>query len=1143
MGSKNPLFCIAIQHTQISMPFRLTKNGVEHCLKNNIPGLAVSDHGTAVSMYYATRIGDLVAKINKNNKTAYTVDQMVGIPAVELYVKLHAEDKSHHHIVVWAVTQEGYFNLMKLASLAYEDQISIFGAPKPRVTFAQILEHKAGLKFGTACIASPIGKAVMKNDLVAAEELYKQYIEMFGSDLYVEFHPTDLTHNFDRKTGGFLPIPPSPVAPDGNMQKAYNLFLMHMVSKYGGKPIPASDAHFIDPQDKVIQDIILKAGNENGWHFKGVYCHLNADQLYEGLKAHLGDWLTVERFNEWIANTHEVVEAARGLKVKFEYHLPKIDIPTHISDKTDDYNKQTYLLLMEKIKQHGRWRDTPEYIERFKKELDVIYKNATLNFLPYFLLYEDVSAYARSVGIVQNIARGSAGGALISYYLKIIHIDPIANHLPFERFLSHARIRAGSFPDIDLDLSSRDKVLEYLSSKYKLGFAQIATFHKMKVKSAIKDAMWGIYNRNRNDPEVKAVCDTIPDSPQGIDELGFLYGYTDQEDVYHSGQMETNEVLQRFFRQYPDIQKAVNKLIGVVRGVGRHASAFVISTVDLASSRCPTMILKSKDAGDVLITQYEAPMVEKSGLVKADILSVTTLETVSQCLELIKTRTGRDLREVDKFGVEAVYRLPEDSMVYGDFYKKDTDSSFQFNTSLIKGMVQDFNPKCREDLSVFTALARPGAMDAPLFNTTATKYYIEVRKGDRRLELLHPDMEKYTQNSVMAFQENVMAFLVDIAGYSLEEADQIRGAIAKKKHEVILASFDRIRAGCTKRGWDDEAIETVCQQIQAFSRYSFNRSHSRAYSELGYITMYLKHHYPLEWWTAVLNTVDDEDKRRHFMSILQDKLMPPSINNAFSTFTILGESVATPISAVKGVGDAARMELSRCAPFTSLDDFIARVAHGKVNAGHVAALIKARAMDPFFDPSIPYIEARDNLILQYSKSRKLKSNALLDMPSNVLEIFLAEKDTNTCFNKRLLDDDQIIKHIMNYWPGLKRLPHRDIPLRIGETFIVSSTEIAKKFIEKGSDISYGMILLYGGSSYKTGISKRSGREWHKLDVTLSDGYSDVECVWWDRKAPLKWPKNSLVYVKGKLKEGYRNPVSIIIEDIQLVEQIGDRKDD
>lgn len=1148
------------------------------CLESGTPALAITDHGTAISMYDALRCKEFIKNYNENklqgfdeqwleqnavdirNVTkdekkrarafsetqykSYPLDAVTLVPAVELYVKLNAEDKSHYHITAWAASTEGYHNLMKLASLAYGDTVSYFGSVKARVTFDQIREHKSGIKFGTGCIAGPIGQAFWHSDRKLAEERYIMYRELFGDDLYVEFHCNDVTHNFNKETGGFDPIPGDECSCDGNKQRHYNIFLKEMVDKHGGKAIPVTDAHFIAPEDKIIQDCLLKNGNSNGWYFYESYHQLRSEQMFEKLKSHLGDWLTEDRFKEWIGNTYEVANAAKNIKVSYEYHLPKIDIPVHIQEKTSDYDKQTYYFMMELIKGHGRWKDDPVYLARFKQELDVIMKNVKLNFIPYFLVYEDIGRFARSKGILQNIARGSAGGSLISYYLKITHVDPIKAHLPFERFLSHARIRAGSFPDIDADIGDRARslIMDYLRGKYGAGFAQVATFLRMKTKNAIKDAMFALYGRNRNDPEVRAICDSIPDSPQEVhDEHDFLYGYTDQEGNYNAGQVEINKQLANFFATYPDVEKMVKKLIGTIRGWSRHASAFVISSLDLAAERVPTMVMKDKVLGNIVCTQFDAGMVEKCGLVKADILGIKTLTAVSDCVQLVKDKVDY-LQEEE--GVPYIYRLPEDEGVYVDFYNKETDSSFQFNTELIKGYIQEFCPLQRADLSAMTALCRPGALDAPLYDTTAAQYYMDVRNRKKDIEYLHEDLAGILQNSngVFVYQEEVMRFLVEIAGYTWEESDVIRGAIAKKKQDVIMATYDKIRVSCRARGWSEDAIETVCQQIQAFSRYSFNKSHSYAYAELGYITMYLKHHHPLEWWASILNVyLDDEVRVRQYISRLGNLVRPPSLKHPTDKFAVReinGERyIVTPLSAIKGVGPAVVRELCLKGPFPTLEDFVTRIDHAKVNSGGISYLIKGRAADDMMDMSIAdYGQRRLAFIAEYKRLRKKEIRLQPDIEQvDPLSVFLMEKEHNQAFNKHLLSDQGVVDIIKTRWPGLHETGRSGVPLIMGDVPVLSTIKVAEGLYKKGHEMEVGMILLFESSAVSKGISKKSGRPWAKLAVHLSDGYSTIECTRWDCKNALGWDKNSIVYVRGKLKEGWKTPVNLTIEEIERIE--------
>ena len=1124
---------------------------VAWCLETGCSGLAITDHGTAVSLFDALRTPELVKAYNKENKTNHPLDATRLIPAVELYVKLNAEDKGHYHITAWATSNKGYFNLMKLASIAYNDTVSYYGSIKARVTFEQIKQYKEGIMFGTGCIVGPIGQAFMKDKNVAlAEERFLMYKELFGDSLFIEFHVGDITHDFNKKTGGFDPIPKGDgddCVCDNNKQRGYNNFLREMVDKHGGKCIPVTDAHFINPEDKILQDCLLKNGSTSGWYFHESYHQIRADEMFKKLQKHLGsEWMTEERMHEWIENTYIVLNGAKTIDIKFDYHLPKTDIPQHIKDKTEDYDKQTYFHMMELIKKHGRWNQDPIYIARFKTELDVIMKNEKLNFIPYFLVYEDIGSFSRSQGILQSLARGSAGGSLISFYLKITHLDPIKTNLPFERFLSHARIRAGSFPDIDADIGDRARslIMKFLREKYGLGFAQVATFQKIKTKNAIKDAMYSLYGRNRNDPQVAAICNAVPDSHQGVDEYDFLYGYTDQEGNYNHGQIELNVQLQNFFKTYPDVERMVKRLIGAIRGWGRHASAFVISTLDLSADRVPTLILKDKELGDIQVTQYDGPMIEKCGLVKADILGLKTLTAVSDCVNLIKDCVDY-LKEEN--GIPYIYRLPEDKGVYTDFYNKDTDSSFQFNTELIKGMVQEFCPLDRQSLADFTALARPGALDAILGDTTAAQFYMDVRNAKKDVEYLHEDLKPILaeSNGVFVYQESVMRFLVEVAGYSWEESDIIRSAIAKKKTEVIMATFDRIRAACKTRGWSESAIETVCQQILAFSRYSFNKSHSYAYGELGYITMYLKHHHPLEWWASILNLDLDEEKLRKYIAKLGALIKPPSLMHPtahFAVRTINGERfIVSPLSVIKGIGPAVVKELCLKGPFEGVEDFVKRVNHAKVNSGGVSALIKGRAADDMMDMSITsYPERRKDFIERFKLLRKIPIKLQPELLEfDELSIFLMEKEANKVFNKTLLSNPEILGLIRRLHTdessmklhALLETNRKGVPLMMGTVPIIADIKIAEGLVKRNDNREIGMILLYESSEYAHGTSKKTGREWSKVAAMLSDGYSTLECVNWKGTRAYGWNKNSIIYVRGNLKAGWKTAVSLDIKEI------------
>jgi len=1098
----------------------------EWCKQNKIPGFGIADHGSGISLF----------------KMRGVYSDITRVPGVGLYM---IEEDELFAINAWATSTQGYYNLMHLSSIGYENALEIDGINRPilrRESFTKELTE--GVIFSTGGETNTaIAKFIREGDLDSAQAGFCELYDIFGQQsLLIEFVAADIHYSYSPKRG-FQRITKNKVIIDGNLAKAYNNFMLDMADKYRVKCIPSCGASFIQSEDKLLQDVIMRNSHTSGKCYSESYHAKTGRDIYTILKSHLGDRLNLDIFNSWSNNTLQIVEQAKQINIEYDYHMPEIDIPAHIKAKTDDYDKQTYYYLVELCKKHGRWRDDKVYIDRFKKEIDVIMKNDVINFIPYFLLYEDICSYARSQGILQNIGRGSAGGCLISYYLKIIHIDPVSADLPFERFLSHARIAAGSFPDIDCDFGNRIGILKYLDKKYGDGFAQICTFSKMKTKNAIKDAMWALYGKNRNDPVVKSVCDLIPDSPQGVEEYDFLYGFTNREGEYTPGAIETIPELRLFFEQYSQVENMVKRLIGIVRGWSRHASAFVVSTLDLSRSRTPTLRMHDKHIGkNILVTQYEASMVERNNLVKADILGVTTIQAVSDCIDLVKERHGIDLLEEDEFGTALIYRLPEDSSVYTDFYNKKTDSSFQFNTSLIKGYIQQFAPTQREHLSAMTALCRPGALDAPFVNdeislddnVSAAQYYMDVRNKERKLSYLHPDLATCTSNGVFVYQEEVMKFLVDYGGYTLEESDRIRGAIAKKKQDVMMEAFEKIRQNTTPRGWTPEQQQVVCDMIQAFARYSFNRSHSRCYAELGYITMYLKHHYKLEWWVSELNNTDKETKIRHYVSLLGDLILPPSLAKPTKNFEILGDKILAPLSTLKRVGAASINELVKKGPFTDIDDYLEKVIHSKVNKGHFEALIKGRAVDCFMRKDVDYHTAKLELMEYYRKKRKCnKFNETLFNPDPV-NLFLMERDTNKCFNKTLLTDEAIRNFILSNKDGLTVTKSKNIPFFDGEVPIIRNINVAAGLLEKDYSKEVGLFMLFNGSNTKSGVSRKSKRPYSMLKVELSDGYNDIESVMWDRKEALRFPVNSVIYVKGKLKEGWKTPVSLELTSIERI---------
>lgn len=300
----------------------------------------------------------------------------------------------------------------------------------------------------------------------------------------------------------------------------------------------------------------------------------------------------------------------------------------------------------------------------------------------------------------------------------------------------------------------------------------------------------------------------------------------------------------------------------------------------------------------------------------------------------------------------------------------------------------------------------------------------------------------------------------------------------------------------------------------------------------------------------MLNLDLGEDKLRRYISKLGEIVRPPSLKNPSARFVVRNEDafglgknyIYAPLSVIKGIGPKVVQELCTKGPFESLEDFVARIDHAKCNTGGISALIKGRAADDMMvrDESIPYPDRRKQFIEDFKKLRKKPIKLQEDVfKFDPLSIFLMEKESNKVFNKTLLSNEDIMALIKGYHTdeasvelnALVETGKQAVPFKMGNVPILANIKVAEGFLGK-TDKDVGLILLYEGSAFTSGTSKKSGRPWSKVAVNLSDGYASIECVDWKLKKALGWNKNTIVYVKGELKPGWKTPVCLDIHEIQ-----------
>lgn len=733
------------------------------------------------------------------------------------------------------------------------------------------------------------------------------------------------------------------ICPSGDLQKAGNELIMKISTNLNIPLLLTLDAHFVDKKQKIVQDMLLQNGKmeDSGLRFYTNYHQLSTEAAW-------ASWLNIHgpgsenRFQEAVENNHALASMCEQIKFNKVYHLPDVDLPTEIInlDLSEVQKHKEYIYSL--IEKHNRLKNEKEYVDRLKREISVIADNGKINLLPYFLSLHDICEQARQLDIGVGAGRGSAGGCLLAYLLKITHIDPVKYNLSFERFLSMGRINRGKLPDIDIDFSEPDRIAESLKTNFGDKFVRICTTGTTKVKSAIRDVC-RVELDTKNNEETKAlvdsVCKTVSNVPQGFSNLlKWLHGWSDEEG-YHPGELELNKTLCKFFEENPNVQNLVEQVIGIPKSLGRHASAYCLSDIPI-NEIVPTCKISEEDC-----TQFTMEAVESLGLIKFDLLGLNTLKDIGNCVKLIKERKNIDID---------IYEIPEDEKVFNEFCLGKTETIFQFNGPIPTNICKQIRPNSIIDLASITSACRPGTMYALMqdedtgIDCTLIDLWVKRRTGEKDVTFLHEDLVDIlsTTHGIVLFQEQISSMFQSSCEYSAEQADEIREIIGKKKIDKMNEILPDIRARLTRRGWNSQQITSFVSLCRSSSNYAFNLSHSVAYSYMAYVCMWLKCHHPLEWWTAILQNSTHEDLQnnaKYFNNIVH----LPDVNISQVDFYIIDEiknKIIFPLTMIKGVRNASE-EIHKKSPYLSFEDFYNRIDKKIVNKRVVTALIWSGALD------------------------------------------------------------------------------------------------------------------------------------------------------------------------------------------------------
>ena len=691
-------------------------------------------------------------------------------------------------------------------------------------------------------------------------------------------------------------------------ERKSNAGLVQLAKEFGIGLVATNDLHYVRREDSEYHDILLciqmgkTIDDETRMKFPN-------DEFYLKSPAEMQELF--ELYPEALANS---VKIAERCQVDFEFghlHLPNFPLPEGMTD-------EMYLrkLCEENLSSHYP-EVTAEVKDRLEYELGIIHK---MGYDSYFLIVWDFINHAREENIAVGPGRGSAAGSIVAYILGITNIDPLKYNLLFERFLNPERV---TMPDIDVDFcyERREEVIEYVKKRYGSDHvAQIITFGTLAARGAIRD-VGRVFNMPYND--VDKVVKLVPAEP----------GMTIEKALKSSAE------LRNLYEGQPEVKRLLDfahDVEGFPRQSSKHAAGVVIARNPL------TDYVPVQFTDGTLVTQFDKNHVEELGLLKMDFLGLRTLTVITDAIKNIKLSRGE---EVD------INKIPlTDEKTAAMLCRGDTGAVFQMESAGMTNLVKDLQPENFADLIPLVALYRPGPLGSGMVSD-----FINGRHGRKKVVYMHPLLEPILKETfgVVLYQEQVMQVVQVLAGFTLGQADILRRAMGKKKHEILMAQKENFLAGAKKTGLDDALAAKIFDLLTHFADYGFNKSHSAAYALVAWQTAYLKAHYPQEFMAAMLTSVKDDSVK---VSIYIERcrqmgiaVLPPDINASAAEFSVDGEAIRFGLAAVRNVGENAIAEIvgvrSKDGNFKSLFDFCSRVAMKTVNKRVIESLIKCGAFD------------------------------------------------------------------------------------------------------------------------------------------------------------------------------------------------------
>ncbi len=681
-----------------------------------------------------------------------------------------------------------------------------------------------------------------------------------------------------------------------------NRALIDLASKFRLAVIATNGVQYAKPYGRQVLDVFTCIREHTHLDLAGKLLSQNAERH---LKSDAEMRAIFPDLPDAITNTERLADRLQFSLENIGYEFPEYLVP-------DGHSMNSFLRTMVLFGAQQRYESISKKVKRqLEEELALITR---LGFSGYFLIVWDIVNFCRENNIMVQ-GRGSAANSAVCFCLGITPVDPVSNHLVFERFLNESR---KGWPDIDLDLPSgdrRERVIQEIYRRYgKHGAAMTANVITYRGRSAARE-----------------IGKALNFSPSTLDRFSHLFA---NGDFPHTLELEAQIEQAGLPKAHPRMPAFVglyHAIYGLPRHLGQHSGGMIICQNKLSSF----VPLENASMPGRVVAQWDKDDCEDLGIVKVDLLGLGMMSVMQDAFELCRER-GRplDLAHIPK----------DDAKTFEMMQTADTIGVFQIESRAQMATLPRLKPKCFYDVVIEVAIIRPGPIQGDMVHP-----YLARRAGKETVtyfdERLKPVLERTL--GVPLFQEQMLKIAMIMANFSGDEAEELRRALSFHRSEERMNRVSvKLREAMARNRVAPDVIEKVLHSITSFALYGFPESHAISFAILAYGSAYLKAHRPAEFYASLINNQPMgfytpativKDARRHGV-----KVKPVCVTQSdWNCAVVADDTIRLGFCVVNGLqrehaDDFLRERNER--PFASLEDFRKRALLTKEELRRLANL-------------------------------------------------------------------------------------------------------------------------------------------------------------------------------------------------------------